>query len=45
MSKYPSTATVEYYAAGKKNGVALYVHMWNSPWDIVEHKGKLQKYI
>ena len=45
MPKHPSTAIEEYYAAGEKDGVAVYVHMWDVPWNITECKGELQKYI
>ena len=31
VPKHPSTATEEYYAAGEKDGVAVYVHMWDVP--------------
>lgn len=45
VPEHPSTDAEEYYAAGEKDGVAVYVHVWDLPWDIAERKSKLQKHI
>ena len=31
VPEHPSTDAEEYYAAGEKDGVAVYVHVWDLP--------------